>query len=210
MNHTTWWRVLIVVFALALVGALAFNLELVHRSRTALVSTVLRNPSAIKTMRFHLAAIVPDTDDPFYAKLIDGLKQEADKQNAALQIFAFSPLVAGEESAAFAEMRRWFDIAMRSKVDGIVLFQPEGLDITDFAQEANRANIPFIPMAIDAPLHWSFASVSGDSLRQGKEAARLALGLLGTSARIGIILSSDSHKDTNLQKSHSFLEHWRA
>jgi len=86
-NRLHWWILSIVVFAVALVGALAFNVALVNRSRTALASTVLRNPADIKTARFHLVAILPDTTDPFFAQLEEALREEAEHQNAALQVF---------------------------------------------------------------------------------------------------------------------------
>ncbi|HOV94016.1 MAG TPA: sugar ABC transporter substrate-binding protein [Spirochaetales bacterium] len=191
-NRLHWWILSIVVFAVALAGALAFNVALVNRSRTALASTVLRNPADIKTARFHLVAILPDTTDPFFAQLEDALREEAEHQNAALQVFLFPQVVAGEEGTTLAEIRRWFDIAMRSKVDGIVLFRSAGLDIRDMAEEAAAANIPFVPVAIDEPKSWKYSSVAGDSGRQGKEAGTLALGLLGASARIGVILSADT------------------
>lgn len=187
------WRILpIVVFAIALVGALAFNIALVSRSRIALTSTILRNPATVKTVRFHVVAILPDTADPFYTHLIEGLRDEADAQNAALQIFYYSPSIISEGGNTSEEVWRWFEIALRSKTDGILLFQPKGLDVRAFAQEAGAAHIPFVPLAMDAPQNWTNSGVTGDSASQGKEAGTLVLGLLGTAARIGIILSSDT------------------
>jgi ribose transport system substrate-binding protein len=203
-NRSLWWLLSIIVFAVALGGALAFNVALVNRSRTALASTVLRNPSDIKTARFHLVAILPDTTDPFFAQLEDGLREEAERQNAALQVFSFPPVVAGEESTALSEIRRWFDVAMRSKVDGIVLFRSAGLDILDMAQEAAAAGIPFVPISIDEPKGWKYSSVAGDSTRQGKEAGSLALGLLGASAHLGVILSADTSQGFSYQEEPLF------
>lgn len=187
------WRVLpIVVFAIALLGALAFNIALVSRSRVALTSTILRNPATVKTERFHVVAILPDTADPFYTHLIEGLREEADAQNAALQLFYYSPGIISEEGSTSEEVWRWFEIALRSKVDGILLFQPKGLDVRGFAQEAAAARVPFVPLAMDAPQNWTNSGVTGDSMSQGREASSLVLSLLGGAARIGIILSSDT------------------
>jgi len=106
----------IVVFAIALVGALAFNVALVSRSRNALASTILRNPSTIHSARFHIIAILPDTVDPFFMHLKEGLSEEAEEQDAALQIFYFSPTGAADSGSISGEVLRWFEIALRSKL----------------------------------------------------------------------------------------------
>jgi ribose transport system substrate-binding protein len=182
----------IVVFTVALVAALAVNIVLASRSRIALASTILRNPATVRTARFHVVAILPDTVDPFYTHLIEGLREESEKQNAALQIFYYAPTAIGEASSTSEEVSRWFEIALRSKTDGIILFQPKGMDVLQFAKEADSRHIPFVPLAMDAPQAWTHSGVTGDSISQGKEASTLILGLLGSAARIGIILSSDT------------------
>ena len=187
------WRILpIVVFAIAMIGALAFNIVLVSRSRRALASTILRNPATVRTARFHIAAIIPDAVDPFYGHLVEGLREEADRQNAALQVFYYSASAIGEGSNPSEEVWRWFEIALRSKTDGIILFQSKGMETSRFAAEAESAAMPFVPLAMDAPAQWTRSGVSGDSFSQGKEASSLVLGLLGSAARIGIILSADT------------------
>ena len=192
MKHDAWRVLPIVVFAFALLGALAFNIALVSRSRNALASTILRNPSTIHSARFHIIAILPDTVDPFFTHLIEGLSEEAEKQDAALQIFYFSPTGAIDSGSISGEVLRWFEIALRSKTDGIILFQTAGLDVKKLAEAAENAQIPFVPMAMDVSQQWINAGVTGDSASQGREASTLALSLLGAAARIGIILSSDT------------------
>ncbi|SLM20021.1 conserved exported hypothetical protein [uncultured spirochete] len=192
MKRAAWRMLPIVVFAIALTGALAVNISLVSRSRNALASTILRNPATVRTARFHVVAILPDTADPFYTHLIEGLRGESEQQNAALQIFYYPSTAIGEGGSTSEEVSRWFEIALRSKADGILLFQPKGMDVARFAQEADSAHIPFVPLAMDAPQAWTRSGVTGDSVSQGKEAGTLVLGLLGSAARIGIILSSDT------------------
>lgn len=186
------WRILpIIVFTIALVVVLALNIALVSRSRGALTSTVLRNPVAIRTAHFHLVAILPDTTDSFYAHLIEGLRGEAVRQDVALQILYYSSSAIGEGGES-EEVSRWFEIALRSKTDGILLFQPKGLDVQRYAQEAASVGLPFVPLAMDVPHGWTRSGVTGDSVSQGKEAGTLALGLLGAAAKVGLILSSDT------------------
>lgn len=192
MKRAAWRMLPIVVFGVALAGALAINISLVNRSRNALTSTILRNPATVRTAKFHIVAILPDTADPFYTHLIEGLREESERQNAALQIFYYTSTAIGEAGNTSEEVLRWFEIALRSKADGIILFQPKGMDVQRFAQKAESERIPFVPLAMDAPQSWTRSGVTGDSFSQGKEASTLVLGLLGTVVRVGIILSSDT------------------
>jgi hypothetical protein len=48
MKRAAWRMLPIVVFAIALTGALAVNISLVSRSRNALASTILRNPATVR------------------------------------------------------------------------------------------------------------------------------------------------------------------
>jgi len=192
MKRATWQISLIIVFALALAAALAFNIVLVSRSRNALTSTVLRSPSTIRTARFHVVTILPDTADPFFAHLVEGLQEEADAQNAALQLFYYSPASTDDGSRISEEALRWVEIAIRSRPDGILFFHPKSLDLHVFVQEAKSAQIPFVSLSMDAPQNSTHAGVTGDSRSQGKAAGALVRELLGPAARIGIILSSDT------------------
>jgi ribose transport system substrate-binding protein len=192
MKRAAWRMLPIVVFGVLLVGTLAINISLVNRSRNALASTILRNPATVRTARFHIVAILPDTIDPFYVHLIEGLREESERQNAALQLFYYTSTAIGEVGSTSEEVSRWFEIALRSKADGIILFQPTGMDVRRFAQKAESKHVPFVPLAMDAPQSWTRSGVTGDSFSQGKEAGTLVLGLLGTVVRVGIILSSDT------------------
>jgi len=141
--------------------------------------------------------------------LKEGLSEEAEEQDAALQIFYFSPTGGADSGGISGEVLRWFEIALRSKTDGIILFKTAGLDVERLMEAAESAQIPFVPLAMDVSQEWINIGVTGDSASQGREASALALGMLGAAARIGIILSSDTSWAMLSMRNHSIEENRR-
>lgn len=192
MNRNIGRLVPILVLGAALAGALLFNFQLVAKSRSALTATVLRNPSSIHTARYHLAAIIPDAPDPFFISLEQGLRRNAEAHDAALQLVRYRRYGtdAGEGGKLSSEAEHWFGIVLKGKPDGILLYLPQGVSISGELREAGQRGIPVVLISPDAAPQGSASAVIGDSFGQGREAASIVLGLLGSAARIGVILPS--------------------
>ncbi len=192
MNRRIVRLVPIVVLGAALAGALLFNYQLVAKSRTALTATVLRNPSSVRTAQYHLAAIVPDAPDPFFQSLEQGLRQQAQSLDAALQLVRYRRYVTdtGEEGTLSSEAGHWFEIVLKGKPDGIILYVPQGISADSMLREAKERGVPVVLISPDAAPQGMGNAVIGDSFAQGKDAAGIVLGLLGGAARIGVILPS--------------------
>ncbi len=189
MKKASW--ILAIVFGLAFLGATLMNATLVSRARAALASAYLGAsppPGAkAKSARFHLVVVLPDTDDSFFSGLLEGIAQAAPAADAAVQVFRYP-------GAATTEADRYFEIAMRAKVDGLVMYAPRDLpgaaSSTARAAEAARDGIVFIPVGTDAPAGVKGPFIGSGSLLQGLEGGKLIGKSLGARARVGVILSS--------------------
>ncbi|MDH7484010.1 MAG: sugar ABC transporter substrate-binding protein [Spirochaetales bacterium] len=182
----------VLVLGAALAGALLFNYRLADESRSALTATILRNPASVKTARYHLAAIVPDAADPFFVSLVQGLRQEAQRRDVALQLIRYSSHgnEKGEGGTLSGDAERWFSIALKGRPDGMLLYVPQGIDVGKVLGDARERAVPVVLLSPDAAPQGAQRAVIGDSYNQGKDAASIVLGLLGSAARIGVMLPS--------------------
>lgn len=179
---------LLITFSIALTLTTILNILLIGKSREELGRSVLRNPASLKTVKKHYIAIVPAISDPFFINLYYGIQQGATKEMAGLELLTYSSEVEVSQFFLSAEAYRFFDIALRSKPDGVVMYFPPGSDIKSFSDKAQERQVPFVPIAMDQPVQGIPALVTSDSFIQGSEAVSVALGLLGKDARIGVIL----------------------
>lgn len=180
--------VLLITFSTALALTTIVNIRLIGKSREELGKTVLRNPASLKTAKKHIITILPTISDPFFINLYYGIQQGAARESAGLELLSYSSEVEVSQSFLSAEAYRFFDIALSSKPDGIIMYFPPGSDIKSFTDKAQEKQIPFVPIAMDQPVQGIPALVTSDSFIQGSEAVSIALGLLGKDARIGVIL----------------------
>lgn len=179
---------LLIIFSVALILTTVLNILLIGKSREELGKSVLRNPATLKTVKKHFIAILPAISDPFFINLYYGIQQGATKDSAGLELLSYSSEVEVNQFFLSAEAYRFFDIALRSKPDGVVMYFPPGSDIKSFSEKAQEKQVPFVPIAMDQPVQGIPALVTSDSFTQGAEAVSTALGLLGKDARIGVIL----------------------
>lgn len=188
MRNNRFSLFLLIIFSTALAFTTLVNILLIGKSREELDNSVLRNSASLKTVKKHIIAILPAISDPFFINLYYGIQQGATKESAGLELLSYSSEVEVSQSFLSAEAYRFFDIALRSKPDGIIMYFPPGSDIKSFSGKAQAKQIPFVPIAMDQPVQGIPALVTSDSFIQGSEAITVALGLLGKDARIGVIL----------------------
>ena len=194
MRKGAW--ILALFFALAFVGATLMNASMVGRARAALLGASpgerragsrLPSGARIETMRYHLAVILPDTDDSFFDGLLEGMKAEGPAFGVAVQVFRY-PGSSPEEA------ERYFQIVLAAKADGLVMYVPsdvEGLSpVFAQAEEADRNGVVFVPVGTDAPAGEKGLFIGSGSLLQGIEGGKLIGQSLGALARVGIVVSS--------------------
>jgi len=179
MKTLAW--IFAVVFGLVFLCATLLNADLIGRSRAALSRNVLRNPTRSAGARYHLVVILPDSNDSFFRGLLNGIGESAPKAGAAVQVFRYP-------AASPLEAEPYFEIALRAKVDGLIMFVPRNDRVAERAQIAARNGVVFIPVGTEAPPGSQPGFIGAGSLRQGIEGGRRICEELGSAARIGIIL----------------------
>ena len=186
MKTVAWF--LAVVFGFAFLGATLMNADLISKSRKALASGALRERLATDPARYQLVVVVPDSNDSFFQGLLEGICESAPKADAAVQVFRY-PL----ESPAQAE--QYYEIALRARVDGLIMYTPRDDRTTERAEKAVRNGVVFIPVGTDAPVGNPSSFIGTGSLRQGLEGGRRICNKLGASARVGVILPATGSGD---------------
>ncbi|HTX72466.1 MAG TPA: substrate-binding domain-containing protein, partial [Rectinemataceae bacterium] len=186
MKKAAW--ILSLVFGLAFLGAALLNADLIGMSREALARGVLRSPAAAPQARYQLVVVVPDTDDSFFKGLLAGIQQSAASADAAVQVFRYPGTVS-------AEAEQYFEIALRAKVDGLIMYTPRNDEVADRFQTAERSGVAFVPVGTDAPDSAKRGFIGSGSLLQGFEGGKIICSALGASARVGVILPATGRGD---------------
>ena len=199
MKKISW--ILAIVFGLAFLGATMMNVVLVGKARAALAGAYLgprrvgegppgdRAPSRVSTeaARFQLFVVIPDTDDSFFSGLLEGISEAAPAAGAAIQVFRYPGTDEGEAD-------RYFEIALRAKIDGLIMYAPRGRrgpsSIAARTAAAERNGVVFIPVGTDAPSGEKGPFIGSGSLLQGIAGGKLIGKFLGSGARVGIIIST--------------------
>lgn len=187
MKKVAW--ILAALFGLAFLGATLVNADLIAKSHRALAKGVLREKSVAQPARYHLVVILPDTDDSFFQGLLEGIEQSASVVDAVVQVFRYP-------NSFPLEAERYFEIALRSKVDGLIMFTPRNDRVIDRLRKAAQSGVVFVPVGTDAPPGVLSGFIGSGSLQQGFEGGKRICEELGASARIGVILPATSSGET--------------
>ena len=188
MKTLAW--ILAVVFGLAFVGATLMNADLIGKSRRGLASTGLRGRAA--EARYQLMVVLPDVNDSYFQGLLEGIQAAAPRADSAVQVFRYP-------SGFPAQAEQYYEIALRAKVDGLVMFTPRDDRTVERAEKARRSGVVFIPVGIDPPAGNPPGFIGTGSLRQGLEGGRRICSRLGDAARVGVILPATGSGDPTLE-----------
>ena len=184
-------RVLAVVFGLVFAGATALNAFLVIQSRMALSGGGFDGSASAKPADRHLLVILPVSDDSFFSRIVEGLEANAAEMRAAVQVERYP-------AASPDDADRWFDIGLRSGVDGIVMYASPGDDVAQRAAIAEAAGVVYIAVGKEAPPGVLPCFIGSAPLFQGFAGGRIITGLLAQRARIGLILpAGGTHRPEN-------------
>ncbi len=136
--------------------------------------------------QLRIVVITHDLDTPFWEKVGEGALDEAEQSNVELEIW-------GSLGNNDDDFFRKFEIAIHSKVDGIIV---QGLDSEEFYQlakfKASFYGIPIITIANDVPMTESLRRtyVGSDQYEAGELIARQLVADMG--AKGDVILVYDS------------------
>ena len=127
----------------------------------------------------------PHGTTSFWDEVRAGIAEEARSQvmeNVDIEYRTYPRIGEGEEEA--------FDAALKSGVNGIVIFPSRPQSLHAWMRRASRRNIPAVCVVTDAPNTGRLAVVSIDTLASGALAADLMGHLLRGKGKVGITLSS--------------------
>ena len=179
MKKVAW--ILVALFGLAFLGATLMNADLIAKSHRALARGVFLEKPVTEAARYHLVVILPDTDDSFFRGLLEGVEESASVVDSVAQVFRYP-------NSFPLEAERYFEIALRSRVDGLIMFTPRNDRVVDRAKKAAQGGVVFVPVGTDAPIGSPLGFIGSSSLQQGFEGGKRICAELGASARIGVIL----------------------
>jgi len=181
MKRLAW--ALAAFFGLIFLGAAFLNADLLRKSREVLATAGITGSSHAPRASLHLLVILPDSDDTYFSRLLEGISSTAPGIDAAVQVERYL-------SSSPEEAERWFDIGLRARVDGIVMYAARDDDVAGHAARAEAAGVIFVAVGKEAPRGVLPCFIGSAPLFQGFVGARLITGLLAQQARIGIILST--------------------
>lgn len=143
----------------------------------------------ISKPKYHFYFIAQNSVDPFWNEVVQGAKEAAKDNNVVLE-FNIPRFNNPEEELKF------MDMAITSKVDGIITHVPNGTSFTAVIDRAYSRGIPVITIDNDDSESNRYAFVGTNSFMLGKEAAKLLIDATGGTANIAVISNSDLEQDS--------------
>jgi ribose transport system substrate-binding protein len=143
----------------------------------------------ISKPRYHFYFIAQNSVDPFWNEVMRGAEKSAKERNVVVEFNV--PRFNNPE-----EELKIMDIAVTSKVDGIITHVPNGMGFTALIDKAYDRGIPVVTLENDDSESKRYAFVGTNSFELGKEAARLLIEATGGKANIAVISNSDLEQDS--------------
>ncbi|MDD3705183.1 MAG: substrate-binding domain-containing protein [Clostridiaceae bacterium] len=126
--------------------------------------------------------------DPFWNEVMQGIQDSAEDNNVVVEYNA--PRFNNPK-----EELQFMDIAIISKVDGIITHVPGGIGFTDIIDKAYDNGIPVITIENDDSESKRYAFAGTNSFELGSEAARLLIEATDANAKVAVILNGDLEQD---------------
>lgn len=137
---------------------------------------------------YHFYFIGQNSVDPFWREVSKGIESAAEKYNVAVEFNSprFNNPVEG---------LKYLDIAILSKVDGIIVHAATGGRFREFINRAYSEDIPVVTIETDDNNSDRSTFVGTNSFLLGKEAARLMIKATAGTANIAVVVSNDIEID---------------
>lgn len=149
---------------------------------------------------YHFYFVGQNLVDPFWKEILRGVQDAATEYGVVVEHNA--PRFNNHH-----EELRYLDIAITSKVDGIITHASTGAEVTSLINRGYAKGIPIVTIENDSKNSNRSAFVGTNSFVLGKEAAQLMIKATEGVANIAIIVSSNLELDTASQnlKLNGFL-----
>jgi ribose transport system substrate-binding protein len=142
----------------------------------------------ISKPRYHFYFIAQNSVDPFWNEVMQGVEKSAKDNNVVVE-FNVPRFNNPQEELKF------MDIAVISKVDGIITHAPSGIGFADAIDKAYDHGIPVITVENDDSESKRYAFAGTNSFELGKEAARLLIEATNAKANVAVISNGDLQQD---------------
>ncbi|MCX8131791.1 MAG: substrate-binding domain-containing protein [Clostridia bacterium] len=143
--------------------------------------------------QYHFAVIAQNTDDSFWQSIRSGAFEAAKEFNVAVEF-------NGPRFTNIAEELQYLDIAIASRVDGIITHVLDEEQFQPLIDKAEKLNIPVVTIENDAKNSKRVSYVGTSGFRLGVEGGRLVVKSRTNSARIAVILNSYENDGENVMQ----------
>ncbi|RUS42649.1 substrate-binding domain-containing protein [Cohnella sp. AR92] len=170
-------------FVLGIVCVILLAITLISADKVLQAGPQLPRPPYEKQAEYHLVLITQELEAPFWVKVAEGAKEEADNNGSSIEVW-------GSYAKDQEEFLKKLEIAIDSKVDGIIV---QGLDNDDFKEltkiKAAFYGIPIITVANDVPMADSLRRtyVGSDQFLAGQMIAKQLLTDMGTTGTVALM-----------------------
>ncbi|KAB3531115.1 sugar-binding protein [Alkaliphilus serpentinus] len=164
------------------------------------LKAIENTPQQINPPKYHFYFIGQNSVDPFWREVRRGVVAAAKERNVVVEFKA--PRFNNPD-----EEIKYLDMAIISKVDGIITHVSNEENSKDLINEAYNKGIPVVTIENDNKLSNRSTFVGTNSFLLGKEAAQLMAEATNGKANIAIVVSNDYDLDTASQnlKINGFL-----
>lgn len=181
----------VILILMILIAALSIFLYKLQR---------IDEPIFAKSPEYHFYMVAQNSVDPFWKEVKMGAMDAAKYYNVAVEFNA-------PKFNNVQEELQYLDIAMLSKVDGIITHVSSDIEFTNLIDEAYKQGIPVITIENDAKDSKRQSYIGTNSFQLGEEAGKLMIKAAKGKANIAVIVSNDYQIDTVSQnlKINGFL-----
>ncbi|WP_249435945.1 sugar-binding protein [Paenibacillus sp. Marseille-Q4541] len=177
----TWLRPHYILITLLLIGTV--SISLFHLMKALQYESAMFSDENSHDPQIHLVLISQELDNPYWRLIEHGARSAAEKRKATLEY-------VGPVQANVQEQVRLIEMAVASKIDGILT---QGLDDEQFAPLIHKAielGIPVITIDSDAPNTERVAYVGTDNYAAGFMAGKALIQDTAGKAKVGIVTGS--------------------
>ena len=133
--------------------------------------------------RYHFVMITRDTEASFWEKVLLGVETIGKSEGVALEYF-------GTRSADPKEFEQYLEMAILSRVDGILCFIPSGTSFQHLINEAYEKKIPFVALGKDTLSTNNLSFVGINSYNLGFKSGVALANTVNKETKVAVFINS--------------------
>ncbi len=188
MKNRDFYRVTIALLVVLLICTIIYSFLYLEGDKT---NSDIQPSYYKKPPEYHFSLIVPDIHDWFWKLVCEGAKKAGEDMNASVDFKA-------PEAWNMEQELQYFDMAIASKVDGIVTYVTNEEKFTPYINTAKSKNIPVITILEDAKGSRRDSFVGINSFEMGSMGGKLIVEGKKGKANVAIILDEFTKGNDNI------------